>query len=61
MMPRRHCPVCWQSVTPTRGRNIQRHWDSAGRDICPMSGEAYELAQVGRRRIIIEFPEAATA
>lgn len=43
--PYRRCPVCWQPVgaTPHR-RNIQRHWDSAGRDICPMSGELFEMA-----------------
>jgi len=45
--PYRRCPVCYQPIcaTPHR-RNIQRHWDSAGRDICPMSGETYELALV---------------
>ena len=59
--PRRRCPVCWQTVIPTRGHNIARHWDSAGRDVCPMSGEPYELAQVGKRRIVIEFPMGVSA
>lgn len=49
-MTRRYCPVCWQTVQPTRGRNIVDHWDSAGRDLCPMGGERYELAGHGRRR-----------
>lgn len=47
---RRHCPVCWQTVHPTRGGNIINHWDSEGIDLCPMGGRPYELAGLGRRR-----------
>lgn len=46
---RRRCPVCRQVVLRTTKGNIHRHWDSIGRDICPCSGEPYELTEVGRR------------
>lgn len=42
----RRCPVCWQHVQRTAGWRIVRHRDSIGRDVCPMSGEPYELTEV---------------
>lgn len=39
---RKLCPVCRQSVLPTKSGNVYAHWDSIGRDVCPMSGHAYE-------------------
>lgn len=59
--PRRRCPVCWQIITPTPGRYVHRHWDSIGRDVCPMSGEPYRLAEFGRRRWAASMPEAGAA
>ncbi len=50
-MKRRYCPVCWQTVHRSRHDNIQDHWDSEGVDTCPMSGESYDLAGWGRRRL----------
>jgi len=47
---KRYCPVCRQFILPTTRANICRHRDSTGRDVCPMSGEPYELAEIGRRR-----------
>lgn len=47
---RRHCPVCWQTILPTTRGHVYRHWDTIGRDVCPMSGEPYDLAEAGRRR-----------
>jgi len=50
---KRYCPVCRQFILPTtRANNICRHRDSTGRDVCPMSGEPYELAEIGRRRCV---------
>jgi hypothetical protein len=69
-MSRRYCPVCWQTVgMPTAGGHIADHFDSVGRDVCPISGEPYELAGYGRRRIQIdreyvepaELPEGTAA
>lgn len=40
---KRRCPVCWRIVQPTVKGNVFRHSDSVGRDVCPMSGESYEL------------------
>lgn len=39
---RRICPVCRQTVLPTKTGNVYGHWDSIGRDICPMSAHPYE-------------------
>lgn len=47
---RRKCPVCWRVVYPTMGANVQHHRDSLNRDVCPMSGERYELAGMTERR-----------
>ena len=46
---KRYCPVCRQFILRTTNANICRHRDSTGRDVCPMSGEPYELAEIGRR------------
>ncbi|RFZ15059.1 hypothetical protein VIMS_02489 [Mycobacterium marinum] len=53
---RRYCPVCWRPVQPSRGDNIEGHWDSVGREVCPMSGEPFALAHVGRgpRRLVVQ-------
>jgi hypothetical protein len=47
---KRYCPVCRQFVIRTARGNIWRHRDSMGRETCPMSGEPYELADLGRVR-----------
>lgn len=44
---KRRCPVCCREVMPTGRGNIARHRDSIGRDVCPASGETFELAVVG--------------
>lgn len=50
----RYCPVCWQSLGPaTTGGHIGAHWDSIGRDVCPMTGQDYNLAGTGRRRLVV--------
>lgn len=50
MTRRRYCPVCWQTLgSPTVNGFVADHFDSAGRDLCPMSGEDYDLAGHGRR------------
>jgi hypothetical protein len=49
MKATRQCPVCRQSTLPTTSRTVFRHWDSIGRDICPMSGEPYDMTEAGRR------------
>ncbi|MFD7247822.1 hypothetical protein ACFV6Y_38475 [Streptomyces massasporeus] len=46
---RRRCPVCWRTVYPTfELRNVIRHRDSIDRDVCPMSGEPFALAEPWR-------------
>lgn len=45
----RRCPICWQTIVPTTGSTVYRHWDSIGNTICPMSGERYDLAESGKR------------
>lgn len=38
------CPVCRQEVHATRIRHtITAHLDSAGRDVCPMTGHPFDL------------------
>lgn len=50
-MTRRYCPVCWQTVgLPTANGKIAQHFDTAGRDVCPMSDEPFSLAGYGRRQ-----------
>jgi hypothetical protein len=44
----RRCPICWRNIPQTTQGNITRHWDSAGRDICPMSQNPYSLMEIGR-------------
>lgn len=46
MKQTRICPLCWQPVRPTKGGNIQGHWDSTGKRPCPMSYENYELVEI---------------
>lgn len=48
---RRYCPVCYRRILPTYVGTIQGHWDSTGRDTCPMSYEDYRLAKVGRAKV----------
>lgn len=48
---KRYCPVCKQFVIGTLAGKIWRHRDSAGHDTCPMSGEPYELSDMGRVRL----------
>lgn len=41
----RICPVCLRRIRSTsRLRRIQHHRDSIGANVCPMSGEPYDLA-----------------
>jgi hypothetical protein len=40
---RRRCPVCWRRVRPTIHQCIEGHWDAAGRDVCPGTGEPYRI------------------
>ena len=50
-MIRRHCPVCWQNVgLPTVSGNIAQHFDSVGRDVCPMTDQPFKMAGFGQRR-----------
>lgn len=44
-----HCPVCWETVTPTRCNRIRTHFDSIGRAQCPMSFKDFTLAGDGVR------------
>lgn len=46
---RRRCPVCRQLAQQTTGRNVSGHMDSRGRDICPMSGQPYDLTVITKR------------
>lgn len=47
--------MCWQTVgLPSANGNIAEHFDSEGRDVCPMSGEPFTLAGHGRRRWALE-------
>lgn len=39
---------------PTAHGNIGNHFDSAGRDVCPTSGEPYILAGNGRRNRMLD-------
>lgn len=40
---RRRCPVCRQLAHATAKSNVAGHMDSRGRDVCPMTGQPYEL------------------
>lgn len=44
-MTRRRCPVCWRLIGTTRWGRVALHRDSIARDVCPMSGESYELME----------------
>lgn len=37
------CPVCWRTISPTRWDRIAAHRDSVWRDICPASGEPFNI------------------
>lgn len=54
----RHCPVCKQTLGAAVYSWIADHWDSVGRDVCPMSGKPYSLAGYGRgsEKIAVELP-----
>ncbi|BCI54999.1 hypothetical protein NIIDNTM18_42770 [Mycolicibacterium litorale] len=53
-MSQRYCPVCWATLgLPTGGGLIPEHFDSVGRDVCPMAGEDFTLAGYGRRRLSV--------
>lgn len=49
---RRRCPVCHRVVLATTGGHVQRHRDSIDRDVCPMSGQPFELTEMGRKHSI---------
>jgi len=44
-------------VQPTTKGNVFRHTDSIGRDVCPMSGEPYDLtvSAATRRGQLVEM------
>lgn len=44
-MTRRRCPICHRIVGATRWERVVLHRDSIGRDLCPMSGELFELCE----------------
>ncbi len=54
---KRRCPVCMRIVQPTTKGNVFRHTDSIGRDVCPMSGEPYDLtvSTATRRGQLVEM------
>ena len=37
------CPVCRQLAKPTVRRNVAAHLDRIGRDICPMTGQPFDI------------------
>ena len=45
----RRCPVRRQPAEPTMRRNVAGHLDSLGRDICPMTGQPYQLTVYSNR------------
>lgn len=46
-MSNRRCPVCRRAINRTMRGAIARHTDTIGIEVCPMSGELYELAENG--------------
>lgn len=50
MSARRYCPVCWQTIYRTPNALVASHFDTAGRDVCPMSDQPFKVTGFGRRR-----------
>jgi hypothetical protein len=46
---RHRCPVCRQLAVATRLQNVRAHLDRAGRDVCPMSGQPYDITLITKR------------
>lgn len=56
------CPVCRRGVKATRSQTIPRHMDSALIDVCPGSGEPFDIAvdippNINGVRTTLTFPE----